>query len=101
MSTIVLNMRTTIEFSDPLEALFGKTRRLILALLYSHADEAYYLRKILRITGVSLGAGQRELKRLTEAGILVRSLSEGRVYFQANPACPIYAELKSMFMGKF
>jgi predicted transcriptional regulator len=94
-------MSTMTEFSGPLEALFGKTRRLILALLYSHADEAYYLRKILRLTGVSLGAGQRELKRLTEAGIFVRSSSEGRVYFQANPACPIYAELKSLFLGKF
>jgi len=94
-------MRTINEAIDPLEALFGKTRRLVLALLYSHADEAYYLRKILRLTGVSPGAGQRELKRLTRAGILVRSSAEGRVYFQASPACPIYAELKSLFIGKF
>ena len=84
-----------------MEALFGKTRRSVLALLYSHADESYYLRKIFRLTGVSPGAGQRELKRLTEAGIIVRSSAEGRVYFQANPACPIYAELKSLFLGKF
>lgn len=82
-----------------LEALFGKTRRSILALLFSHADESYYLRKILRLAGVSPGAGQRELKRLSDAGIIMRTEREGRVHFQANPECPIYIELKSLFVG--
>lgn len=94
-------MDTINIFNDPLEALFGKTRRSILALLYSHPDEPYYLRKIFRLAGVSTGGGQRELKRLSEASILVRSAAEGRVYFQANPACPVYAELKGLFLGKF
>ncbi len=94
-------MSTFLNNSDPLVALFGKTRRSILALLFSRPDESFYLRKIFRLTGVSPGAGQRELKRLTEAGILVRNSAEGRVYFQSNPPCPIYAELKSLFLGKF
>jgi uncharacterized protein len=80
-----------------LEALFGKTRRSILALLFKNADESFYLRKILRLAGVSPGAGQRELKRLSEAGIILRTASDNRVYFQANSACPIYIELKSIF----
>ncbi len=84
-----------------LATLFGKTRRSILTLIFSHADESYYLRKILRLTETSPGAGQRELKRLSEAGIIVRTLIEGRVHFQANPACPIYMELKSMFSGTY
>jgi DNA-binding transcriptional ArsR family regulator len=82
-----------------LEALFGKTRRLILTLLFNHPDESYYLRKILRLTGVSPGAGQRELKRLSGVAIIVRTERDGRVHFQANPGCPIYAELKSLFMS--
>jgi len=93
-------MSTICAFGDPLEALFGRTRRSILALLYSHPDESFYLRKAVRLAGVSVGAGQRELMRLAGAGILVRNAVEGRVYFQANPACPIYAELKSLFIGK-
>ncbi len=88
-------------FIEPLEALFGKTRRSILALLYSHPDESFYLRKICRLARVAPGAGQRELKRLAEAGIVSRRQAEGRVYFQANPACSIYAELKGLFLGKF
>jgi predicted transcriptional regulator len=94
-------MSTTDKNMAVLEALFGKTRRLILTLLFNHPDESYYLRKILRLTGVSPGAGQRELKRLSGAGIIVRSLRDGRVHFQANPECPIYAELRSLFIGVY
>jgi predicted nucleotidyltransferase len=79
-----------------LEALFGKTRRSILALLFSHAEEAFHLRKILRLAGISSGAGQRELKRLSEAGIVLRTVNENQVLFQANPRCAIFEELKSL-----
>jgi predicted transcriptional regulator len=90
-------MSANTENMTILEALFGKTRRSILALLFANADESFYLRKILRLTGVSPGAGQRELKRLSEVGIILRSAKDNRVYFQANSACPIYIELKSIF----
>jgi predicted transcriptional regulator len=92
-------MSTEIKNSGILEALFGKTRRSILLLLFSQADESFYLRKILRLAGVSPGAGQRELKRLTEAGIILRTPKDGRVHFQANSQCPVYIELKSLFSG--
>jgi len=79
-----------------LAALFGKTRRSILALLFGHADEAFHLRKVLRLAQISPGAGQRELKRLTEAGVLVRCVKENQVLFQANTQCPIFDEIKSI-----
>ena len=47
--------------------LFGKTRRAVLALLYSHPDESFYLRQIARVTGAGMGSLQRELKQLSEA----------------------------------
>ena len=43
-------------------ALFGKTRRAVLSLLYGHADEAFYLRQVARMAGAGLGAVQRELR---------------------------------------
>jgi predicted nucleotidyltransferase len=79
-----------------LEALFGKTRRAILALLFSHTEESFHLRKILRLAGISPGAGQRELKRLSDAGIVLRAVKENQVLFQANAQCPIFDELKSL-----
>jgi predicted nucleotidyltransferase len=77
-------------------ALFGQTRRAILALLYGHPDEAYYLRQLARSGGLGLGAVQREVKRLAEAGILRRTVRGHQVYYQANPDCPVFAELKGL-----
>ncbi len=76
--------------------LFGKARRAILSLLYSHPDESFYLRQIARVTGVGLGPVQRELKQLTDAGIIRRSVQGRQVYFQANQDCLIFRELKSL-----
>jgi uncharacterized protein len=53
-------------------ALFGKTKRAVLALLFSNPEESFYLRQIARITAAGQGSVQRELKKLTEAGIIER-----------------------------
>jgi predicted nucleotidyltransferase len=78
------------------DTLFGKTRRLILALLYTRPDEQFYLRRIARETGAGLGPVQRELKQLTNAGMVTRQYMDKHVYYQANQKCPIYHELKSI-----
>jgi DNA-binding MarR family transcriptional regulator len=85
--------------NDILEALFGKGRRLVLGLLFRQPDEAFYVRKIIRLTGLAPGSVQRELKRFSDCGIIVRSQKENHVYFQANPACSAYIELRSLFIG--
>jgi predicted nucleotidyltransferase len=77
-------------------ALFGRTRRAVLALLYGHPDEAYYLRQLVRSVGLGLGAVQREVKRLTNTGIFRCTVRGRQVYYQANPECPLFEELKSL-----
>jgi len=96
LGTIVLNMSTKYPDNTVLSNLFGKTRRSILALLYSHPDESFYLRQILRTAGIAPGAGQRELKWLSESGIIRRTVSGHQVYYQANSDCPIFLELKNI-----
>jgi predicted nucleotidyltransferase len=78
--------------------MFGKARRAVLSLLYGHADEAFYLRQVVRVTGIGLGPAQRELKQLTDAGIIQRMVRGKQVYYQANVKCPIFAELKSLIV---
>jgi uncharacterized protein len=80
------------------EALFSKNRRLVLSLLLGHADEAFYLRQIVRASGGGVGAIQRELRQLVQCGILRRTARGKEVYFQVNPECPVFAELKSLLM---
>jgi len=77
-------------------ALFSRNRRVILGLLFGHADEAFYLRQVIRASGGGAGAVQRELKQLAAAGIIRREVRGNHVYFQANPDCPIFGELKSL-----
>jgi predicted nucleotidyltransferase len=77
-------------------ALFSRTRGAILALLFGHPDEAFYLRQLVRSVGLGLGAVQREVAHLAAAGIVLRTARGRQVYYQANPECPLFAELKSL-----
>jgi hypothetical protein len=78
--------------------LFGKTRRALLGILFGHPQEEYYLRQLARVAGGAHGAVQRELRQLTDAGILRRRVRGHQVFFQANHACPIFAELQSLLL---
>jgi len=81
--------------SAPSESLFGHTRSAVLSVLYGHADQAFYLRQLVRAMGTGHGALQRELKRLTDMGIIVRRSQGNQVLFQANVQSPIFPEIKS------
>jgi predicted nucleotidyltransferase len=83
--------------ADAATLLFGRTRRRVLGWLLGHADEAYYLRQIVRHTDTSVGAVQRELEQLTTAGLLHRTVQGRQVYFQANREAPIFPELQGLF----
>ncbi|HUW55228.1 MAG TPA: nucleotidyltransferase domain-containing protein, partial [Planctomycetota bacterium] len=82
--------------SGLLSHLFGRTRRAVLALLFMHPEQPFYLSQILRRTGTGRGALQRELKSLTEGGIVERSETGHQVYYQANRRCPIFSELQAL-----
>ena len=59
MGTLVLNMRVTVPHEKPrlIELLFGAYRRRILGLLLLHAEQSFYVREIMRLTGVPSGIG--------------------------------------------
>jgi len=80
------------------EVLFGRTRRAVLALLYGHTDEEFYLREIIRAAGVGQGATQRELGTLVGAGLVLRRTHGRQVYFRANPENPVYKELRGLLL---
>ena len=98
MVTIVLIISTTVVDSELSAALFGQTRRAVLALLCSHPGQSYYLRQLVRSASLGLGAAQREVKRLSEVGIIRRTVSGHQVFYQANPDCPIFEELKGLMV---
>jgi len=78
------------------EALFGQTKRRVLALLFGRPESAFYLREVARETGSGTGAVQRELAQLVAAGLVRRWRQGQHVYFSADPATPVYAEMRSL-----
>jgi predicted nucleotidyltransferase len=81
--------------------LFGKTRQAVLALLYGRADSSFYTKQILDAVKIGRGTVQRELKNLTDTGIIIREVQGRQVYYRANARCPIFDELKSIVRKTF
>jgi len=68
----------------------------VLALLLLHPEESTHVREIARAIGKAPGTLLRELNALAAAGVLVRKPMGNQVHFQANPACPIYEDLRNI-----
>jgi predicted nucleotidyltransferase len=97
LGTIALIMSTLCIVDPFATALFpSASRRAVLGLLYGTADRAYYLREIVDATGLAMGQIQRELERLSQAGIIRRTEQGRHVYFQADDGCPIFDELRGL-----
>ena len=78
--------------------LFGKARQALLSLVFTRADEAHLQEDLIRQAALGRGAVQRELEVLSRAGVVRRTLRGRQVYFQANPDCPIYPELRGLIV---
>jgi DNA-binding transcriptional ArsR family regulator len=82
-----------------LDKLIASSARVkILKLLLLNEGKRYYQREIAELAGLPVRAVQREGARLTEIGLLYRIEDGNRVYFQANPTCPIFPELKRILL---
>ena len=83
---------------ERLVRLFGSTSRpRILGLLLADTAKAFYQREIMYETGLSLQAVQRELHNLVTLGILKREEIHARVYYQIDPASPLFKPLKEIY----
>lgn len=99
---IIIHIMGTIENEKKLiSCLFNKTRRDLLALLFGRPDESFYINQIVKLLGSGSGAVQRELKMMTEAGIVVKERKGNLVYYRANEKCPIFNDLKNIVRKTF
>lgn len=78
------------------ETLFGRTRAAVLSVLYGHVGEAFYLRQLARLTKITLGPVQRELRQLVDAGLVTRKTIGSQTFYTANQESPVFAEIKSL-----
>ena len=75
------------------EFLFSDYRRKVLALLLLHPERQYHQREIARLTGTISGTLSRELSKMVEAGLLLKSPVGNQMQYQANQDCVIFPEL--------
>lgn len=82
-----------------MEELFSSQARVaILKLLLLNGDGRFYLREIASRTDQPVQAVQRELPKLERIGLLDHTVHGNRKYYQVNRDCPIFPELKSIFL---
>jgi predicted nucleotidyltransferase len=83
------------------EALFTKTQRRVLGLLFGNPDRSYYANEIVRFAGAGIGAVQRELERLESAQLVTTSKIGNQKHYQANREAPIFEELLGIVLKTF
>jgi len=62
------------------------------------ADERFYVREVAARTNQPRRAVQRELPKLEAIGLLGHTMDGNRKYYQVNKDCPIFPELKTIFL---
>jgi len=82
-------------------ALFTTTQQRVLACLLGHPARSYFSNELIKLTGAGSGAVQRELKRLTESGLVTAEMRGNQRHFQANPHSPIFQEMVQIVQKTF
>lgn len=82
---------------DALRGLvLSEARAKVLTTLFGERGRAFYQKELARATGLPIVAVQRQLKRLTEAGLVSASTAGGRRVYSADPRSAIFDEVSSI-----
>lgn len=109
LGIIMLDMGTIVDspnskpapFEGPGRVLFTNTQQRVLACLFGQPERSYFANELINITGAGSGAVQRELKRLSESGLVTSKMLGNQRHFQANPHSPIFQELTQIVQKTF
>lgn len=82
----------------PLDALIGTTRQKVLSRTHLQPERWWYLHELARSLNLRPSSIQRDAAILVAAGILLRREDGNRVYFKADPACPIFSEIRDLLI---
>jgi len=102
LGIIVPNMGTIQKKGTGLgDALFSKTQQQVLGHLYTSPDRSFYVNEIVHRAGMGIGTVQRELEKLSRAGILTVRKIGNQKHYQANRESPIFEELYGLVLKTF
>lgn len=101
MGMIIPNMGTIEHGGGLADALFSKTQRQVLGLLFGNPGRSFYANEVVRHAGVGIGTVQRELTKLAAAGLLTVTERGNQKHYQANRDAPIFDELRGIVLKTF
>ncbi len=82
-----------------LETIIQSRARIeLLRVLLLSGGARFYVRELVKMTGLPQGSVQRELGNLEKAGVVLRERSGRQVYYRINDRCLIIPELRSIFV---
>lgn len=85
--------------ANPLGLLFASSaREAVLRMVLTDPLRSYYQRQIEAVTGLAIRAVQREVERLSKAGLLYRREEGNRIYYHVDLQFPLFQELRSMVL---
>lgn len=76
--------------------LFSDSQSRLFRWLFGQPERAFHLNELRRLTGLGSASLQRELRRLTEAGLVSSERVGNLRRFQANPKSPAFGELVAL-----
>ena len=77
-------------------ALFSNVQQRLLALIFSHPDQSFYTRQIVKTLNSGTGAVERELTKLEHSGLISAEKIGNQKHYRANRSAPIFHELQSI-----
>lgn len=79
--------------------LLGNTRAAVLRTLLLQPEHALHVRELARVTGASPGSLHRDLRALTDLGLLLREEVGRQVHYRANRECGSFNALVDLLSG--
>jgi len=76
--------------------VLSEARAKVLTALFSERGRAYYQRELERVTGLPVVAVQRQLRRLSAAGLVSVGTACGRRVYSADTRSAVYDEIASI-----
>lgn len=78
------------------DALFTPVLQRVLATVFAQPERRFHGAELIRLAGSGTGATHRVLQRLAASGLLTVTREGCQKYYQANPACPVFPELRGL-----
>jgi predicted nucleotidyltransferase len=82
-------------------ALFTKTQRQVLGLLFGNPERSFYAKEVVRLADVGSGTVLRELEKLFRAGLLTVEKIGNQKHYRPNRKSPVFEELHGIVIKTF